>query len=435
MHAWGDLFIMSRIAQLWHRILHWLIRWIYFDRVRLIHPERLPDLECGPILFVSLHRNGGTDGLVLRGVFPKITFLISRQLRRGFLARMFFCGIEAIRDRDHAEGEGSRRDANRVALEACHLHLTEGGQLAIFPEGTSSLGPRHLPFKSGAARILHRFLEEHPGRPITVVPLGFHYERAWAFRSRLEILVSAPVRTDLSPAISSRQRLNELKARLHDALEGVAAEFPSQEAQQRGEALAYAATLGTKTTYTRALRRFADHVPSRLGAAWDAIDEEARKEKLWRHQGVPLFPLKRIHLLPYLLYFLLIAPFVALATLLNAPVLLPAYGIARRKADDHNVIALIRIMAGFSLAPFWIGLVAIAAALLATPSLFLAYLAVSALGLLGTYRFRKLAVIIRNGLCAPHFGVGVRRFHRLLLDQISHEHYPRNASREPVVSS
>jgi hypothetical protein len=126
---------------------------------------------------------------------------------------------------------------------------------------------------------------------------------------------------------------------------------------------------------------------------------------------------------------------VALATLLNLPVLLPAYGIARRKADDRNVIALIRIMAGFSLAPFWIGLVAIAAALLATSSLFLAYLAVSALGLLGTYRFRKLAVIIRNGLCAPHFGVGVRRFHRLLLDQVSHEHYPRNASREPVVSS
>ena len=59
VHAWGDLLIILRIVQLWRRILHWLIRWIYFDRIRLIHPERLPDLECGPILFVSLPRLPG----------------------------------------------------------------------------------------------------------------------------------------------------------------------------------------------------------------------------------------------------------------------------------------------------------------------------------------------------------------------------------------
>jgi 1-acyl-sn-glycerol-3-phosphate acyltransferase len=423
---------MSSLVTLWHRFLHSLIRWVYFDRVRLVHRERLPDLKGGPILFVSLHRNGATDGFVLHGLFPRITFLISRQLRRGFFLRLFFCGIEAVRGKDEAGGKISRRDANREALDACHLRLQEGGQLAIFPEGTSWLGPRHLPFKSGAARILHRYLEENPEGPITVVPLGLYYERAWAFRRRVEVLVGPSVDTALSPELSTGQRLCELKQRLHDALEGVGAEFRSEKAQERGETLAYASTLRTSLSYAEMSGRFADHLPHRITETWRTLDVNARALSLWRHQGVPLFPLSRTHLALYLLLLLLLAPLVIGAAAMNLPVLFPSWWMARRKADGVNVISLIRIMVGFTLAPFWITAVAVGCALWAGPWFFLSYLTISVLGLLATYRFQKLAVTVRNGLFAPQFRARALQFRNLLLDQYCYENYSESSSLGPT---
>ena len=43
-------------------------------------------------------------------------------------------------------------DAAALAAARREL-LAAGGEVMIFPEGTSSLGPHHLPFKSGAASI------------------------------------------------------------------------------------------------------------------------------------------------------------------------------------------------------------------------------------------------------------------------------------------
>ena len=163
--------------------------------------------QRGPVLVLCLHRNGAVDGFVYRGALPAITFMVKASLRRSVFGRMFFDGIEVMRGT-----AGSRADRNLEALDDCVALLGDGGWLVVFPEGTSKLGPRHLPFKSGAARIAQRHLEG--GRALTVLPLGIHYECPWAFRSRVEVVVGPPLH--LAPGtggVDRGARLQELKRR------------------------------------------------------------------------------------------------------------------------------------------------------------------------------------------------------------------------------
>jgi len=131
----------------WHQWLYRFIKTVYFERITLIHPERLP--RTGPVLYLGLHRNGAVDGFVYDQALHHPVFMISTQLRKNWFARLFFEGIAVNRTKD--EGDRALNDA---ALRQCLDHLRTGGELFVFPEGTSSLGPRHLPFKSGAVWLL-----------------------------------------------------------------------------------------------------------------------------------------------------------------------------------------------------------------------------------------------------------------------------------------
>jgi 1-acyl-sn-glycerol-3-phosphate acyltransferase len=113
----------------------WLCRFIttvYFERITLVDPERLPG--AGPVLYLGLHRNGAVDGFVYDRVLREPVFMISTQLRKNWFARLFFEGIAVTRTKD--EGDRALNDA---ALRQCLDHLRAGGKLFVFPEGTSSL--------------------------------------------------------------------------------------------------------------------------------------------------------------------------------------------------------------------------------------------------------------------------------------------------------
>jgi 1-acyl-sn-glycerol-3-phosphate acyltransferase len=151
------------MKSLWYYGCHWLCARIYFERTTVLHPERLP--EDGPTLYVCLHRNGAVDGFVYRQVLPRGIYLVSTQLLRSFFARLFFCGIAVARTKDEDD-----HGQNEAAMCQCTKVLAEGGVLVVFPEGTSALGPRHLPFKSGAMSIALEALAR--GVPLRIIPVG-----------------------------------------------------------------------------------------------------------------------------------------------------------------------------------------------------------------------------------------------------------------------
>jgi 1-acyl-sn-glycerol-3-phosphate acyltransferase len=149
----------------WRRIFYWFITRVYFARITMLNRRNLP--LKGPVLYLGLHRNGAVDGFVYHRALDGPTFMISTQLQKNWFARLFFTGIAVTRSKD----EGARTD-NDQALQECLAHLRDGGSLFVFPEGTSSLGCRHLPFKTGGLWLILEYMQ-NPVRRCKSSRLGF----------------------------------------------------------------------------------------------------------------------------------------------------------------------------------------------------------------------------------------------------------------------
>ena len=71
--------------------------------------ENLP--AGGPALLLGLHRNGAVDGFVYHVPVPQAVFMISVQLLRSLLGRIFFCGIGVAREKDRGIATAAPRAA------------------------------------------------------------------------------------------------------------------------------------------------------------------------------------------------------------------------------------------------------------------------------------------------------------------------------------
>ena len=392
----------------WYRIFHRVIANFYFNRISLLHSERIPD--SGPVLYLGLHRNGAVDGFVYNSVLRRCVYLVSTQLLRGLLARLFFTGIPVSRSKDKI-----RTDTSESLLSGRDL-LLGGGRLFVFPEGTSDLGPRHLPFKSGAARILADFLESE--QPITVVPLAIAYESPWSFRSNVEIVVGQPISTELSGE-ERKKAVAAFRKRITPALEELGVNVESEEYQELAQKIAYSATLGTKASYYETLKSLENHIPERISAAWQELEAEMEKAPAQplRHQGVPLFPVGARGV--YWVLLLVLAPFALAAFVLNLPPLLGAWWAGRKFSDAPNTISLWRILIGAPLLMLWVAAVATATAVTGRWLEGCCYAAISWLGLRSYYRVKKLATAVYNSVRFPRLRKRVLETHRIVLDELS----------------
>ncbi len=396
------------MKRIWYACWHWLCVRVYFERITVLHPERVP--ASGPILYVGLHRNGAVDGFVYHQVVPRGVFLISTQLRRSFFARLFFCGIAVARKSDEED-----RSHNDEALRECLQLLSNGGELFVFPEGSSSLGPRHLPFKSGAARIALDALAR--GMPLRIVPLGIHYERAWAFRSRVEVVVGEPIAMEFQVGLSPRAQLGEMKRRITFALESVGTNFPSTEAQENAQSVACAAVVWTPGSYFSALKSLEAGVPESVSSEWRNLQLQLARRRMLLHQGVPLFPVG-----PWMFSALLLlglGPIVLAGAVVNAPPLFLGWLAARKFADDRNVIALWRTLVGLPVLVVWFDAVAISLTLSAGWVWALGYVLLTIAALQSFYRVKKLGVAVWNGLAHRDLASRVRAFRQSILQSLA----------------
>lgn len=374
---------------MWHRLFPRFCGRVYFRTLTVRGVEHVP--LNGPVLWLGLHRNGAVDGFAYSAALQRPwVFLISTQLRKNFLARIFFSGIAVARTAD--EGD---RAANRAALSECVALLRRDGELAVFPEGTSTLGPRHLPFKAGAVQLMLDWLESGGGF-LNVIPVGVHYDCAWAFRSNVEVVVGPPIEIILANETTSLSRLRELKRRTAIALETVGVNFADAIVQREAESLATLASLTLGRSRFAVLKAFETGVPPEISAAWRALDELARDSRAARYHGVPLAP-------PFagvgeLVVLLVLGPMLLAGIAVNAPPWIAAWGASRKLADDTNVISLWKILVGLPAFVIWITLVV---GILAA---FQAWCGLGAFALLtyvmwaGYDRMKRSAVAAYNGL-------------------------------------
>lgn len=367
--------VPSKLGRLWYRCFHAFCAHFYFDRITLVHPERIP--AHGPTLFLALHRNGAVDGFVYRAVLPETLFLISTQLRRHPLGQLFFTGIEVVRNKDDGD-----RQINAGAMQKCRAWLEFGGCLCVFPEGTSSLGPKHLPFKSGAIHLILDYLAANASQStLNVIPLGIHYESPTQFRGRVEVVAGMAIDLDFDSSLSPLARIKEMKRRVTSGLEAVGINVTSAEYQDKIERMARHQRQLDGTSYFESLKQLENQTSGssrrqETPTAFPHVPCSSRRE-----ETLTSTLCDSLRLCGKLILFFLCTPIVLAAASLNAPPLAAAYLVSRQMADDRNVISLWKMLVGIPSWIFWCSAVIVATLLVNEAWLLVVYLVITVTGI------------------------------------------------------
>jgi 1-acyl-sn-glycerol-3-phosphate acyltransferase len=212
---------------------------VFFRRVATSGSERVP--RSGPLLLVLNHPNALIDPLFVLCLAPRpVSFLAKAPLFRTPIVSWFvraFGSIPVERRMD----PGADLTRNREMFARVRRHLSAGGAVALFPEGTSHSDPRLKPLKSGAARIA---LGVQSAEPLRIQPVGLIYTAKETFRSSALVAFGEPFGVMPAPLDAHGEppgaEVERLTARITDALAALtlqADETEILELVQRTEAI------------------------------------------------------------------------------------------------------------------------------------------------------------------------------------------------------
>lgn len=191
---------------------------IYFREIEVAGD--VPDAETAGRLFAANHVNGLVDPILVLTQAPcRISPVAKSTLWQIPGLKWLLETAEAVpivRRRDVPDKSESDNEAvfTRVAS-----HLDGGGNILIFPEGTSHNEPRLLPLRSGAGRMLARAQAESKNDALTFQAVALEFDDREVFRSRALVLFG-PVRriADLPGADLAKEITEVLRDDLSELL-------------------------------------------------------------------------------------------------------------------------------------------------------------------------------------------------------------------------
>ena len=154
--------------------IHWAARTCY-SSITVEGVERVPDAREASVLLCSNHCGTLMDALLVLLARREPTAFVARAdiFKRPFFAHILTnLRILPIYRRRDGEDSQQRNEAVFGNVVEC---LNHGMALCILPEGTHRPRRSLLPLKKGVFRIAQQALEEHPDRPVYVVPIGLDY--------------------------------------------------------------------------------------------------------------------------------------------------------------------------------------------------------------------------------------------------------------------
>lgn len=166
--------------------------WVYYPKTTVINRRNFNFNR--PAILVSNHPNTLLDPLHAAIRIPMIVhFLANASLFSGTFLKWFFSTFFCIPVERPQDVDG-RMLNNQKAFQQASEFLSKGGCLYIAPEGTSFMGRRVRPLKTGAARIaLSAEGQEGFELGLAIMPVGLTYEASNCFRSRLTIYAGEPI--------------------------------------------------------------------------------------------------------------------------------------------------------------------------------------------------------------------------------------------------
>lgn len=201
----------------YYRLISSAIREVYYPRCTL--QGCICTLSNSkPTLILCSHRNSAFDGYLILKAFPLAQALASIQLLNSTIMRLFFTGIPVVRKKDKMRFNITANSFDSP-VDAGVAHISAGGSLMLFPEGSSEWGYKPLPYQRGAARIIRTLISLKVD--FNVIPVGLFYSEPDKFASKAEIFIGKPIEIISQQEQSEREWEKNIHTQISDALDAV----------------------------------------------------------------------------------------------------------------------------------------------------------------------------------------------------------------------
>ena len=168
---------------------------VYFREIEVL--GEAPSKDTRGRLFVSNHVNAIVDPILVLTTAPcDISPVAKATLWKVPGLRWLLEAVDAVQIVRRADDPTKQGGSNDAVFDRIASWLGGGGNILIFPEGTSHNEPHLVELKTGAARMLLRAVEAGEGRAagrLTFQSVALEFDAREKFRSRA-LLIYGPVR-------------------------------------------------------------------------------------------------------------------------------------------------------------------------------------------------------------------------------------------------
>ncbi|HUS28940.1 MAG TPA: 1-acyl-sn-glycerol-3-phosphate acyltransferase [Kofleriaceae bacterium] len=183
---------------------------LYFRQIERVGEPPGPDTRGR--VFVSNHHNALIDPvLVLTDAQCEISPIAKSTLWKIPGLKYLLDGAGAVPLYRRKDDPNRAADANDAVFGKIAEHLSHGGNILIFPEGTSHSQPHLAPLRTGAARML--VAGEKQGGTLTFQAVALEFDEREQFRSRCLVLWG-PVRRLADVAGEGDERVRAITAQM-----------------------------------------------------------------------------------------------------------------------------------------------------------------------------------------------------------------------------
>lgn len=200
----------------------------YFSSWQINNVKAIP--PSGPVIFIPNHQNAFLDAILVICSSPRNPWSIARAsvFKEGLVTKLLTAvqikPVFRIRD-----GWGSLRN-NDALIQQWSDMLSNGQDILIFAEGNHNEPYAAGVLQKGFARMTMQFQQKN-NTPLTIIPVGFHYDDHHAFRSRVLVNFGDAIRVNdiFKTEASERENLDALISTTDDALKRLAMGIPADE--------------------------------------------------------------------------------------------------------------------------------------------------------------------------------------------------------------
>ncbi|MBG3128466.1 1-acyl-sn-glycerol-3-phosphate acyltransferase [Proteus mirabilis] len=323
-------FVAGSPLPFYYRFISSAIREIYFSKISLIYHSRSQAENTHPKLILCSHRNSAFDGYIVLKAFSNIQALASIQLLNSPLMRSFFTGIPVVRKKDR-QRLGINANIFSSPSDAAIAHIKAGGNLLLFPEGSSEWGFQPLPYQRGAARIIRTLISE--GVVFDIIPMGLFYIAPDKFSSKVEVYIGENICINSQKGnLSIREWEQNIHTEVSTSLNKISVNCPNIDIFEKASSYAFNKNKNGKS-YAES---FIDYQNNPLQSNNDNQNIENNSQHsilIWRYTSF---------LLMYILF----------------PILLSSL-VASHFADARNTISFFKILGGAIATTIWLPILVI----------------------------------------------------------------------------